>query len=304
MSRSTSGDAIADRRFAYAIEYRDAGEPRLAAELVAQALEQAPAWAEGWLVLGELHEQLGENDSAADAYRRALALDSSDRAGATARLVRLGEFHANALTPAHVAALFDDYAPRFEEALVERLGYRAPALLREAIVSLGPRRFFRMLDLGCGTGLAGAALADLCEAMDGVDLSSAMLKRAKERGVYDVLTRAEIVQHVRTLPSASVELVVAADVLVYIGDLALLFSEAARVLAEGGLFAFTAQSEEAGPFRLGKDLRYAHSQAAIRGWADSAGFAIRTLVEASTRQDGGHPVPGFLAVLEKKAGRD
>src|SRR4051794_29410155 len=147
MSTTTSGDAIADRRFAHAMAYREAGDISAAAELVEQALELAPRWAEGWLTLGELREALS-HDRAAEAYRHALSFDPADRAGAGVRLARLGAVPAEgAMSPAHVAALFDDYAPRFEASLVERLGYRAPGLLREAVQELGGRRFSRMIDL-------------------------------------------------------------------------------------------------------------------------------------------------------------
>src|SRR5262245_57331316 len=111
MPRMSSGDAIADRRFAYAEDYRAAGHNDAAAELMAQALELRPSWPEGWLALGEVHEARGEKDSAIWAYRRALALDSNDPAGAGARLVRLGmKIDADALTDSHVAALFGEFA--------------------------------------------------------------------------------------------------------------------------------------------------------------------------------------------------
>ena len=116
----------------------------------------------------------------------ALTLDPSDRAGADVRLARLGaRTHADALTPAHVAALFDDYAPRFEASLVGRLAYRGPALLRRggAAPRRAPLRDDARPRLRHRARWRGV-FADRCDAMDGIDLSGAMLKRAAARGIY------------------------------------------------------------------------------------------------------------------------
>ena len=113
MSSRCSGNPAADRRHTYAVSYREAGDLEAAAELMAQALELAPRWAAGWLTLGEVLEAGGKEGPAIDAYRQAMSLDPADEAGAGGRLARLGAHPAGgALSPAHVAALFDDYAPR------------------------------------------------------------------------------------------------------------------------------------------------------------------------------------------------
>lgn len=301
----SSGDAVADRRYAYAMQYRAADEPGAAAELIEQALELAPGWAAGWVALGEAREAAGAGEPAASAYRHALELDPADTAGARARLARLGEAPADgAVTPAHVAALFDDYAARFEASLVGALAYRGPALLRQAVTAVtaagGPARFDRAVDLGCGTGLAAEAFADLCARIDGVDLSANMLAAAAGKGLYASLTQASIDAYLEAEPAASADLVLAADVLVYLGDLGALFVRVARVLRASGRFAFTVQTAEGGgDFVLGPDLRYAHGADAVRRWAAAAGLAVRMLQEASTRTDAGRPVPGLLLVLEK-----
>src|SRR5689334_581397 len=115
MVRLSSGDPIADRRYALAMDYRAGGEHAAAAELLAQALERVPAFVAGWLALGEAAEAAGKTDSAVEAYERALTLDRSDALGARLRLARLRRsVDAAAWSESHVAALFDDYAPRFE----------------------------------------------------------------------------------------------------------------------------------------------------------------------------------------------
>ena len=72
--------------------------------------------------------------------------------------MRLGAEQLSGMPQAYVRALFDQYAPRFEFALVDDLGYRGPALLFKAVLSVRaaarkPAFFKRAIDLGCGTGL-------------------------------------------------------------------------------------------------------------------------------------------------------
>jgi predicted TPR repeat methyltransferase len=294
--------------------YARAGDLAAAAELMHQALELAPNWAAGWLALGDLLEQGGRGAQAIAAYRQAIAVDPADAAGAGARLARLGAHPSDgALSTAHIAALFDDYAPRFEQALVDSLGYRGPALLRDALAACrNGLAFRRMIDLGCGTGLMAQAMAGACEEIIGVDLSAKMLAVAERKGLYASTARAEIVAFLSGRAEASADLVLAADVLVYLGDLGPLFLEVARVLEAGGLFGFTAQTfaeptqagQAAAPYRLGDDLRYAHSAVGIHAWAARAGLRVSSLVSASKRLDAGQPVPGFVAVLEKPVNRD
>ncbi|MFN7286441.1 MAG: class I SAM-dependent DNA methyltransferase [bacterium] len=298
----SSGDSLADRRFDYAMRYREAGDHRAAAELIAQALERAPDWAAGFLALGEAWEAAGEAAAAAQAYRAALERDPADSVGAGVRLARLGLRSVDgALSTAHVAALFDDYAPRFETALVQGLRYRGPALLRGAIMAAGPRRFAHALDLGCGTGLMGEALVDLYERIDGVDLSDAMLAVARGKSIYARLDRDDLIAFLDRQPPGSIDLAVAADVLVYLGDLGAVCAAVGRVLEPGGLFTFTVQDAGTEDMRLGADLRYAHGAAALRRWLAAACFAVVSLEAASTRDDAGAPVPGLVCVARKEA---
>ncbi|MBP0577857.1 methyltransferase domain-containing protein [Labrys sp. LIt4] len=296
----SSGNAIADRRFAYAMDYKAGGDPLSAAELVMQALDEAPDWAAGWLALGDLNETLGRRGEAIDTYRKALHLDPDDEAGAGARLARLGEIPADgAMTPAHITALFDEYAPRFERSLVDNLSYRGPALLRMALERSGrDGPFERVLDLGCGTGLVAETFRSICRDIVGVDLSAAMLAKARAKQIYRHLEQAEIGDFLLRQDAGSVDLILAADVFIYFGDLDAVFRQAARVLAPGGRFAFTVQSQD-GPaaFILNHDLRYAHSRQGIEGWAVAAGLQLRHLDDAWARTDRGAPVPGLVAVL-------
>jgi predicted TPR repeat methyltransferase len=148
----------------------------------------------------------------------------------------------DALSPAYVARLFDDYAARFDAHLAGELGYRGPELIAAALERLDSRRFSRCIDLGCGTGLAGAALRERVDTLIGVDLSPRMIARARESRLYDSLEVGDAIAFLASQPARGADLVIAADALAYIGDLGPLFSAAGCALAPGGLLAVSVEA--------------------------------------------------------------
>ena len=160
-------------------------------------------------------EKAGEVDAAAAAYRECLALDPDDHGGAAVRLAALGRGETPASAgDAYVATLFDQHADDFEDILVRQLGYGVPGLIAEQLVEIAPGPFERMLDLGCGTGLAGEALADWAEIRLGVDLSEGMIEICFDKGVYDQLFIGEAVGFLEDFDEPEpFDLMVAADVL-------------------------------------------------------------------------------------------
>src|ERR1700676_1489927 len=205
----SSGDLMADRRFDFARDLRLKGDLVAAADLLQQATELAPGFASAWFTLGEIREQSGERQAAIAAFRRAQEADPEDRHGASLHLMLLGAEKLSAMPQAYVRALFDQYAPKFEAALVDDLGYRGPALLFKAVLSSRaavrkPAFFRRAIDLGCGTGLAAIAFAANVDEIIGIDLSPRMIERARATGLYAQLEVAEMVEGMRGKPDASV----------------------------------------------------------------------------------------------------
>lgn len=297
----SSGDLLADRRYAWAMDLRDAGDLAAAADLLLQAVEKAPGFASAYFALGEVCERLGDVAGAVEAFRAALASDAADRLGAALHLARLGAVTAQgAMSPAYVRALFDQYAPGFDEALVKGLAYRGPAMLHAAVAAVcraqsRPFHFARALDLGCGTGLAGRAFHPQIATLVGVDLSPAMVEKARASGFYDALRVADMLSFLTNADAGSAELVLAADAFVYVAELGPIFAEAARVLAPGGLFAFTLETHDGAGVILRDTLRYAHAKAYLRAALEAAGFAVLHLAPASTRTEKGRAVPGLMA---------
>src|SRR3954452_6530667 len=203
----SSGDLMADRRFDFARDLQLKGDLVAAADLLLQATELAPDFASAWFTLGEIRERLGERLAAVEAFRKALVADVEDRHRASLRLMLLGVEKIAAMPQAYVRVLFDQYAPKFEAALVNDLGYRGPALLFKAVLAdrqaaRKPAFFKRAIDLGCGTGLAAFAFARKVDHFIGIDLSPRMIERARQTGFYAELEVADMVQGLRTKPDA------------------------------------------------------------------------------------------------------
>ena len=296
-----SGDLIAGRRFAYARAAAAEGDFSAAAELFEQTLERAPRWAGAWFALGDAREKLGDLDGAAHAFRMSLELDPADAQGATARLALIGRGEApGALPEAYVARLFDDYAPRFEAHLLTNLGYRGPALIIDALDEIAAgRRFPSAVDLGSGAGLMGEALRSRVDHLTGVDLSAAMITQARERGIYDRLALGEAAAMLRRQPSGAFGLIVAADMLVYVGDLKPLFEATSATLTVGGLFAFSVETHDDDGFRLEATMRFAHGRAYVERTAGEAGLRPLVIRSASARREAGADAPGLICVFQR-----
>ena len=298
-----SGNLIADRRFEWARDLEAKGDLAGAAELLTQALELAPGYASAWFTLGEMHEKLGERGSAIAAFREAAQADPQDRHGAMLHLIRLDAAPAGAMSEGYVRALFDGYAPAFDQALTEGLGYRAPELLLRAVLKAraGERmKFGSVLDVGCGTGLAGAAFRDRCDWLVGVDLSPAMLAQARTKGLYDRLIENEILGFFggEATAKALYHLILAADVFMYLDDLALVLKAAAKVLAPTGLIAFSVETHDGEGVILRDTLRYAHGASHVRAALEKSGLKLISLDSAATRTEKGMPVPGLIVMAE------
>jgi predicted TPR repeat methyltransferase len=300
----SSGDLVADRRFEFARDLQLKGDLAAAADLLSQATDLAPGFISAWFSLGEIREQLGERDAAIAAFRKVLMTDPEDRHGASLRLMLLGAEKLSAMPEAYVRALFDQYAPKFEKALVDDLGYRGPALLFKAVLAARqavrkPAFFRRAIDLGCGTGLAAAAFAKEVDHFIGIDLSPRMIDKARATGLYAELEVADMVQGLRDKPDAGADLVLAADAMVYLSDLAPVLREVKRVLVTGGLLAFTVETHGSDGVVLGEGLRYAHSAGFVRGSIGDAGLTLSRCEDLSARNEDNMPVPGLVVVAVK-----
>ena len=300
----SSGDLTADRRYEFARDLQLRGDLPAAADLLEQAIELAPGFVSAWFTLGEIRQQLGERDAAIAAFRKARDADRQDPHGASLKLMRLGAEELAAMPPAYVRTLFDQYAPRFDRALIDDLDYRGPSVLFKAVLTARhaakkPAFFKRAIDLGCGTGLAANAFAKEVDHFTGIDLSPGMIEKARETGLYGELEVGDMLEGLRAKPDACADLVLAADAMVYVADLVPVLTEIRRVLASGGLLAFTLERNAGEGVMIGEGLRYAHSPQYVRASLANSGLKLSQLEEQSFRTESNMPVPGLVAVAAK-----
>jgi len=261
-----------------------------------KVLALTPDHPAAWLGRALSLAQMKRKEEAIAAYRDAVA-HGVDAGQVALHLAALGaEPPPPATPPGNVTAVFDLYAETFDRNLVEDLKYRIPIAIADALKRFVTRSDLDILDLGCGTGLAGEQLAPLKRSMVGVDLSPKMLEKARQRGIYDRLVCAELIAFLET-QDAAVDLVVGADVFIYIGDLEPVFAQVRRALRPSGLFCFSVEASAEDDVVYRDTFHFAHSAGHIRALARQTGFTVDELELVVVRQDAGKPVEGYLAVL-------
>jgi len=277
------------------------GRPVQALASYDRALGLDAAQPQAWLNRGGILREAGRGAEAAASYRQALAH------GGDAEMVRFclaavepGSPAPDAPPPAHVQGLFDDYAEQFDAHLVRTLRYRGHEVLVDELRQAAPgRRFAHALDLGCGTGLCGAQLQPLAGRIDGVDVAAQMLARARDKNVYHRLEQADVASYLAATEQRY-DLVVAADVLTYLGALDGVFAGVARVLQPGGVFAFSVEVADGdADIVLRSSLRYAHSRAYLERLAREHGFAVLSLQRKPLREDRGAMLRAWYGVLSR-----
>ena len=241
----------------------------------------------------------GDYDRAAVLYRRLLTL-CPDHTAAGYMLDALEGKNTSAPPPEYVRRLFDGYSENFDHDLLENLSYRVPQLLRSLLVdAVGPGcKEKRVVDLGCGTGLSGLAVAEYASYLTGVDLSPKMVGEAEKKGCYDELIVGDVVEYLIGL-SEPVDLLLAADVFTYIGDLDPLFQAASGGVQPGGLFCFSTERGDDEDWQLRVTGRYGHSRSYVQALVDKVGFQVLACKGVDIRKERGGWIAGDLYLLQK-----
>jgi len=207
--------------------------------------------------------------------------------------------NASRSDPGYVRHLFDQFSADYDQRMMGQLSYAAPQILFGLAGMVMPgQEGLAILDLGCGTGLSGLAFKPMAARLDGVDLSPAMIDKARARNIYDRLEVADL-ESALSAPGPCYDLILAADTLVYLGDLERVIASAYGRLCGDGHFLFTVEKSAGADFELGPKRRWRHSEAYLRGLAEAAGFAVAGLVAAEPRREAGQPVEGFAVALRR-----
>ena len=276
------------------------GEALLAAEYLPaaiaefqRALRADPGHARARHLTGRAWLAAGEADKALEMFAGLKDAPGLEEYIARAEAIKT----ASRSDPGYVRHLFDQFAADYDSRMLGQLGYAAPVILVELAGLVMPgREGLRILDLGCGTGLCGAAFRARAARLDGVDLSPAMIEKARSRGIYDSLEVADL-ETFLARPGLAYDLLLAADTLVYLGALDSVFGAAAGRLAPGGHFLFTLETMEGDGFELGPKRRWRHGESFVRDAAARAGLGVAGMVAASPRHEAGEPVAGLAVAL-------
>lgn len=242
--------------------------------------------ATAWLAAGEADKALEElhqlDDPPAELVVQAQGIKQAQRSD-----------------PGYVRHLFDQFSADYDARMITQLSYAGPQVLLDLASMVMPGRDdLSILDLGCGTGLAGAAFRPFAARLDGVDLSPAMIEKARARQIYDHLWVADL-ETALAQAGESYDLILAADTVVYLGDLRAVFEGVQKRLKPDGYFLFTTEMKVGEGFELGPKRRWRHSDAYLRATADAAGLSVAGLVAAVPRHEANQPVEGFAVALTR-----
>lgn len=287
-----------------------AGRKEEGIEALRQAVAVAPEFLAAWRNLAKLlyldhvvalqQEGVAAADGgpARDAIERVLALAPDDVEFGYLRDA-LGEKRMARPPDAFVEGFFDRFAAQFDERLVGELRYTGPEAAAQLLAPYLANGMGLVLDLGCGTGLSGTVLRQAAKRLVGVDLSSGMLAKARERGLYDELVHAEIGDYLERVAPGTVDLVLALEVFIYVGELERVVARCAASLAPGGLLAFSTETLAGGDYALQPAGRYAHSDAYLRAVAAKAGLELVEAREIAIRTEANRPVVAALHLFRR-----
>lgn len=282
---------------AQALQKRSFYEEALEAAREAEALDPADTDVQWTItqILGDMHSR----DTVLDQLRKDLAAnpDSEDIKFRLATIT--DDVDLSTIPIERVRKLFDLYADNFEKHLLTRLKYRGHEQLWEAVAAVGVTKSLDILDLGCGTGLCGVKFKPLARYLKGVDVAPAMIEQARRRGIYDDLETAELVATL-SREAGRYDLILAADVLEYVGNLKETFAATVTALRTGGLFAFTVEKTDKRGFVFNRRTNsFAHSLEYVRELAGMSGMEEISATECAMRMEGRTPLKAWVVVLRK-----
>jgi predicted TPR repeat methyltransferase len=290
-------DAGIHLQLAWALQSKRQWDAAMSSFQVAVSL--APENVEAHFGLGAVCLEKGMDAQAIEHFQHALVLDP-DNEQIQFHLAQLTGVSLSAPPADYVRNLFDDYAERFDSHLVGELAYRGPELVHAAVkevLGLSGKRM-DILDLGCGTGLCAPMFREQALKLSGIDLSGKMVDVARRRNLYDNLLVGDIAVELEGM-SEEYDLIIAADVFIYVGDLERIFKLCARTLRKSGLLAFTieAAKNESASYVLETSGRYSHTTQYVRALAESSGLEISMMRSGILRMDHGSPIHGYVVAL-------
>ena len=262
-----------------------------------QAIPLKPDYAQAHSNLGGTLKELGRLDEAVESYTQAVTLKPDD--STTKHLLDALSGNTTESAPLdYVEWLFDNYAAKFEKSLVDNLEYKIPKLIAEIILrdsnsdSLGS-----IIDLGCGTGLLGVEIKQVCKHLGGLDLSQKMLNEATKKGIYDDLIKQDIRGYLASA-DLNFDYFIATDVFIYVGDLSDVFRLIKSRNKSSGKLVFSTEHYDGDDFLLEQSGRYSHSKMYIEGLCEKFGYTLRHFETQPLRKERNQNISGGLYILD------
>jgi predicted TPR repeat methyltransferase len=273
-----------------------------AIQYLQQAISIDPNYLPVFINLGSIYLKLQQLDQAKEQYQKALEIDPNNDELQHILTAITQEGTPDQAPKTYVKNLFDQYALYYDKHLTEVLKFSVPQHLFEAVdeeiaeLNNMPDQW-TILDVGCGTGLAAPYFKHMAKKLIGVDLSEQMIAIAKSKDLYDeleVMNANEVAQHYQ-----SIDLIIASDVLTYIGNLELLFPIFHQTLSPNGILAFSVESTLEEGYILQTTIRYAHNKKYIEQALQSSGFTQLCCQKHVLRTQQKEPVNGYLVVAQR-----
>ena len=263
------------------------------------ALETLQAWIKSnpddallFNMMGGCYLSLREFKMSIQSYEKALEL-KPDYAIPQHMINSLKGHTSKSPPKEYVKNLFDDYAERFNDSLVQGLQYKLPFIIKDLIQNISSKsKFAKTIDLGCGTGLSGNGLSEISEHLSGIDISENMISKADELDVYDNLYTGDIVEVLNAVQE-NFDLFVALDVLIYVGDVESIFKTVHKYSNPESIFVFSTEIQEENGYSLLSSSRYSHSDSYIMNQA-SGKFVLIKSKDTVIRKEGNNLIHGKI----------
>lgn len=273
-----------------------------------RVLKNWPNYANSYGNLGIIFKKQGRLNDALTCFKQQLELTPESHI-VQHYIASLTGINTERVPIEYIESAFNSYADRFDTHLLQILKYEAPEKLVALITqhSPPPAEKWDVLDLGCGTGLVGSAVAPFARQLIGVDLSAKMLEKARARNLYQRLECLDLLEMMRGEEASSYDVIIAADVFIYLGKLDEIISELKRLLCPGGFFSFSIETtggssiKEAGQsaqrdYQLENTGRFSHSSEYIAKLAFANSFLALEMVATQIRMEHDRPINGYLAL--------
>lgn len=299
----------AETMFSIAVDQYYDGAYQDAADRLRILLKFKKDHAEAWYYLGQSEFRLERDGMAKYAFAQTLRLQPSHEEARFMYAMLSPELPAEQqpkATPlALVYELFEGAAYDFDTVNLYELGYQGHEMPRRLLDARLPRNNYRILDLGCGTGLVGVQVHDMAETLTGVDVSESMLDQALMRmddlqsRIYHQLFQGDAVAYMRDMGEEQ-DVIIAQNVLPFLGAPEEFMAQAKRLLVPEGYLTFSVEPLQEGTMVLSRQSgKFEHSEAYIRAVAEGQGLTVVEVVPFEIFLD--RPALQFLLQAPKAA---